>query len=109
MKTSPEVEKFIKQATATGLIVWNPIKKRLFFVFSVAMVLSLSFVIYMTSSLFAYDDIDYRETEKASVVQVRLNQDKTVVDKVLQLQTANSGPVIPDYAPGRDNPFSEIK
>lgn len=84
-----------------------PLKKRLFFSFVVLMLGAFSFSVYSATTLFTYDDADYRTQQESAIRSVGINQDKTVVDKVLQLQTANSGPIKPDYVPNRDNPFSE--
>lgn len=107
LELPPQLMTALKPLEAQALAVWRPLQKRLFFIFILLMLATLSFVVYTTASVFAADDEAYRQQKEAEIVNIGLNQDKAVVDKVLQLETVEGGPIRPEYVPGRDNPFKE--
>lgn len=85
-----------------------PLMRHFYFVFIMLLIAGVGVSVYFVTNTFNMDAEDYRlEKELEFADDVRLRRDDNVVDKVLQLQTANSGPIQPDYVPSRDNPFKE--
>ena len=84
------------------------IGKRLAFLYLIFLLLGIGLIIGLIFLVFNEDDAAYREEKQSSLLQdVQLKQDKQTVDHVLQLETAGTGKIKPNYDPNRDNPFSE--
>lgn len=79
-----------------------------YFIFVMVMFLAIGGCVYFITLAFSISDDGYRlqKTQELSK-SFRIVQDKDVVDRVLTLQTANAGPILPNYDPERDNPFFE--
>lgn len=104
MKNSLNLKQFSKTAKRFG----GPVMRHFYFVFIMLLVSGVGVSVYYVANTFNMNTEDYRlEKELEFADDVRLRRDDNVVDKVLQLQTAKSGPIQPDYVPSRDNPFKE--
>jgi len=84
------------------------LRRHFYFIFVMALVLGIGVCVYFVTLAFSISNVDYRaEKTRELSSSFRITQDKETVDKVLTLQTANAGPIQPDYDPSRDNPFYE--
>ncbi len=89
-------------------VIVRPIGRHFLFIYVLFILLSLGVVILFTALSFNSDDQAYREQKETEFSSdVNLNKDKKVVDHILRLQTAEAGPIRPNYDPTRDNPFRE--
>ncbi len=84
------------------------IAKHFYFIFVMLLITGLAVGIYAITQAFNMSDEEYRQEKSQEFTRsFRLRQDKETVDRVLQLGTANAGPIKPKYDPSRDNPFIE--
>lgn len=106
MKTSMNLD--LKKLSVQFKKYGMPVMRHFYFAFVMLLILSVGACIYMVADTFSASDEDYRlQKEQEFANDVRLKRDDMTVDKVLQLETANTGPIQPNYVPSRDNPFKE--
>ena len=78
------------------------------FIYLLFLLISIGIIVLFIALAFNTDDQVYREQREMEFSSdVNLNKDKKVVDHILRLQTAQAGPIKPNYDPNRDNPFLE--
>lgn len=79
-----------------------------YFVFVMLLIAGLGTGVYFITEAFSINDEEYRAKKMQEIISsFRLRKDKETADRVLQRQTADTGPIQPNYDPSRDNPFSE--
>jgi len=104
MKQSPQLTQALAQIKPYAA----PVMKHFYLLFILILVMGAGVCLYFIANTFGATDEAYRtEKEKEFMKDVRIVRNDETVDRVLQLQTANTGPVVPDYDPDRDNPFVE--
>ncbi|HEX6461876.1 MAG TPA: hypothetical protein VFZ58_01230 [Candidatus Saccharimonadales bacterium] len=96
------------QITASLGRLLRPIGRHFMFIYILILLLGVGTIILFIALAFSTDDQAYREQKEMEFSSdVQLNKDKKVVDHILRLQTADAGPIKPNYDPSRDNPFRE--
>lgn len=85
-----------------------PLARHAYFIFIMLIILGLAACLFFIMQAFQIDKKAY-EDEKLREVQrtYSLDESEEVADEVLQSETADAGPIQPNYDPGRDNPFFE--
>lgn len=84
------------------------VMRHFYFIFVMILIAAVGICIYYITQAFSISDEAYRTEKTLELTRsFKLKQDKETVDRVLQLETANAGPIQPNYDPSRDNPFYE--
>lgn len=97
----------LDQLKKSALQFTAPVVKRRFFIFVMVILLGISATMYFFYNLFDLQHDGYEQQKQSELTNIRLKKDATVESRLRTLETANSGPVNPDYEDGRSNPFSE--
>lgn len=97
-----------KQLLRTATAYVKPIAIHFYFAYIMILIAAVGVSVYFVSSALSMSDEEYLTEKRIEFTRdARLGRDQAVADKVLRLETANAGPIQPNYVPSRDNPFVE--
>lgn len=86
----------------------HPLARHFYFFYLMVLLVGVGVCVIFIAISFGETDTEYEiQKQQAILRDVQLNKDKATVDHILQLQTAGTGPIKPNYVPSRDNPFAE--